>query len=306
MSNSKSIPNKRSSPSEQIKKADPSRDLKIYPIRIDDDKLNSDSDKYPISSPVHLHLIVGRVKSGKSVLLNNLYLSERFFGKDYKTKILISSTAFNDAVNKYLLDDFDFVFEEFSEDLLRELLEIIKQDEGNGRFLIIFDDIINSGQNFKRAGQTDLLTKLITTYRHIGNKDFEGKLAIAMAVQYFKYLNPIARNNASAYYIMGHFPESEVKKMSEALSIFGRTDDGFQQIYNHSRKEPFDFLYLSVEHLEARRNHDELLWDTDGFKFNNEPSSGELDDGQQSNRKSNKDNENQNAIDQEKNNDAKE
>ena len=298
MSNSKSIPKQSNPKGKKEKKADASkrsnpsgRDLKIYPIRIDDDKLNSDSDKYPISSPVHLHLIVGRVKSGKSVLLNNLYLSERFFGKDYKTKILISSTAFNDAVNKYLLDDFDFVFEEFSEDLLRELLEIIKQDEGNGRFLIIFDDIINSGQNFKRAGQTDLLTKLITTYRHIGNKDFEGKLAIAMAVQYFKYLNPIARNNASAYYIMGHFPESEVKKMSEALSIFGRTDDGFQQIYNHSRKEPFDFLYLSVEHLEARRNHDELLWDTDGFKFNNDI---ELDDG----NKSNKDNENQNAIDE--------
>ena len=78
--------------------------------------------------------------------------------------------------------------------------------------------------------------------------------------------------------------------MSEALSIFGRTDDGFQQIYNHSRKDPFDFLYLSVEHMEARRNHDDLLWDSDGFKFNNDI---ELDDG----NKSNIDNENQNAVD---------
>ena len=250
------------------------RDLKVYPINIDEDKLNSDHDKYPLSSPVHVHLIVGRVKSGKSVLLNNLYLSERFYGNDYKTKILISTTAFNDAVNKYLLEDFDFIFEDYTETLLEEILEIINEDEGAGRFLIIFDDIINSGQSFKRAGQTDLLTKLLTTYRHIGNKEFEGKLSIAMAVQYFKHLNPIARNNATAYYIMGHFPESEVKKMSEALSIFGKTDDGFGKIYNASRKDPFDFLYLSIEHMEARRNHDDLLWDSDGFKFN---ENGKLD-----------------------------
>lgn len=244
------------------------RDLKVYPIKVDDDKLNNENTKYPLSSSAHVHLIVGRVKSGKSVLLNNLYLSERFYGDDYKTKILISSTAFNDAVNKYLLEDFDFVFEDYSEDLLEEILDIIKQDDGNGRFLIIFDDIINSNQSFKRAGQTDLLTKLLTTYRHIGNEEHEGKLAIAMAVQYFKHLNPIARNNATAYYILGHFPESEVKKMSEALSIFGRSDDGFQKIYNQSKKEPFDMLYLSVEHMEARRNHDELLWsDADGFNF---------------------------------------
>ena len=70
---------------------------------------------------------------------------------------------------------------------------------------------------------------------------------------------------------MGHFPENEVKKMSEALSIFGRDNKGFIKIYNESRKQPFDFLYLSVEHMEARRNHTDLLWsDKDGFTFSND------------------------------------
>jgi hypothetical protein len=251
------------------KKKDKSKeDLKVYPIKIDDSKLNNggDGNNYPLNNPVHLHLLCGRVKSGKSVLLNNLYLSSRFFGDEYKTKILISTTAHNDAVNKFMLEDFDFVFTDYTDDLLNEIMDIIKNDEGEGRFLIIFDDIINSSQNFKRTGKTDLLTQIITTYRHIGNGEFEGKLAIAIAVQYFKYLSPIARNNCSGYYIMGHFPESEVKKMSEALSIFGRDNKGFIKIYNNSRKEAFDFLYLSVEHMEARRNHEHLLWsDKDGF-----------------------------------------
>jgi hypothetical protein len=245
-------------------------DLKVYPIKIDDDKLNNGGDgkHYPLNNPVHLHLIVGRVKAGKSLLMNNLYLSKRFYGDEYKTKILISSTAHNDAINKYMLEDFDFVFTDYSDDLLKEILDIIKEDDGDGRFLIIFDDIINSSQSFKRSGNVDLLTQIITTYRHIGNGEFEGKLAIAIAVQYFKHLSPIARNNCSGYYIMGHFPQSEVKKMGEALSIFGRDDKGFMDIYNASRKEKYDFLYLSIEHMEARRNHDELLWnDTEGFKF---------------------------------------
>ena len=256
-------------------------DLNIYPIKIDDSKLNNggDGNHYPLNNPVHLHLICGRVKSGKSLLMNNLYLSQRFYGDEYKTKILISSTAHNDAINKYMLEDFDFIFTDYTDDLLLEILDIIKNDDGDGRFLIIFDDIINSGQNFKRAGKTDLLTQIITTYRHIGNGEFEGKLALVMAVQYFKYLSPIARNNCSGYYIMGHFPESEVKKMSEALSIFGRDNKGFIQIYNESRKKPYDFLYLSVEHMEARRNHDALLWsDESGFTFGDRKSDLQTDE----------------------------
>ena len=242
------------------------RDLTIYPIKMSDDKLNQGNaeEKYPLNNPVHLHLIVGRVKSGKSLLMNNLYLSRRFFGEDYKTKILISSTAYNDAVNKYMLEDFDFVITEYSDDLLSEILDIIKSDDGDGRFLIIFDDVIGSKQNFKRSGATDLLTQIITTYRHIGNGEFEGKLAIAIAVQYFKYLSPIARNNCSGYYIMGHFPESEIKKMAEALSIFGKDDKGFLKICNESRVDPYDFLFLSVGHMGARRNHQHVLWGVDG------------------------------------------
>ena len=248
-------------------------DLNVYPIKISDDKLNNggDGNKDPLNNSVHLHLIIGRVKSGKSVLLNNLYLSERFYGADFKVKILISSTAHNDAINKYLLDDFDFIFTDYSDDLLQELLDIIKEDEGPGRFLIIFDDMINSSQTFKRAGKTDLLTQLITTYRHTGNGEFEGKLSIAMAVQYFKHLSPVARNNCSGYYLMGKFPQAELKKMSEALSIFGDDDKGFMRIYKESRKKPYDFLYLSIEHMEARRNHTDLLWDDKtGFQFGNE------------------------------------
>ena len=41
----------------KIKKFQPN-DLRIYPIHLDTDKLNEGETKYPLSSPVHLHLII--------------------------------------------------------------------------------------------------------------------------------------------------------------------------------------------------------------------------------------------------------
>ena len=108
--------------------------------------------------------------------------------------------------------------------------------------------------------KVDKVSELVSHYRHIGNKTQEGRIAIAIASQYFKYFNGILRTNSSGYYILGEFPETEVKKMAEDLSYFGGSKKKFMEIFRQSRKNPHDFLYLSVEHLEARRNHTELLW----------------------------------------------
>ena len=268
---------KKKEKKKKSKELDVERDLKIYPIKIEEDKLNQGESKYPLSSPVHFHIVIGRVKSGKSLLINNLYLSERFFKEDFETRILISSTAHNDAVNKYMIDEFDFVFTEYSEELLDGLIDLVRKDEGKGRWLILLDDIIGDIK-FSRGGRVDAISALASKFRHIGNGEVEGKLSVCITTQYFKYVSTILRNNATAYYIMGAFPEAEMKKISEALSFFGNGDKAFMEIFNRSRKEEFDFLYCSVEHLEARRNHDDLIWSkTDGWA---QPWSG--DTGEQS------------------------
>ena len=266
-------------------------DLNIYPIDYDDSKLNQGEAKYPLSSPVHFHIIIGRVKSGKSVLLNNIYLSNRFYGDDYKVKILISSTAYNDAVNKYMLDDFDFIFSEYTPELLDEIIHMIETDEGDGRFLLLLDDIIDS--SIMRRGGTSKIDGLISRYRHIGNGEIEGKLSIAMATQYFKSISVIARNNATAYYIMGMLPEAELSKISESLSYFGGSSKMFEEIFWKSKVNPYDFLYLSVEHLEARRNHTDLIWSQEDTMYNpkllkDKEESAKSKDNKDENKKKNK------------------
>ena len=200
------------------------------------------------------------------MLLNNIYLSNRFYGDDFKVKILISSTAYNDAVNKYMLEDFDFIFSEYTPELLDEIIHMIETDEGDGRFLLLLDDIIDS--SIMRKGGTSKIDGLISRYRHIGNGEIEGKLSIAMATQYFKSISVIARNNATAYYIMGMLPEAELSKISESLSYFGGSSKMFEEIFWKSKVNPYDFLYLSVEHLEARRNHTDLIWSQADTMYN--------------------------------------
>ncbi len=51
-----------------------------------------------------------------------------------------------------------------------------------------------------------------------------------------------------------------MKKISESLSFFGGGDKEFIEIFRRSRLEDYDFTFLSVEHLEARRNHENLIW----------------------------------------------
>lgn len=239
------------------------KDLSIYPLNIDTSKLG-EKDKYPLCDIPHLILLIGRVKSGKTAIINNLYLSERMYGKDYQVKILVSPSAYNDAQNQHLLKEFDYIFTEYNDDLLDELIEMIEKDETEDKYLIVFDDIVGQNVGSKR-GKTDAITNLSTMYRHIGNEKGEGKLSICIAVQYFKHINPILRNQASGIYICGHFTDNELKKVAESYSFFGGSDKNFIDLYKQSKKGAYDFLFLNVNSMEARRNHNEKLWSYNEF-----------------------------------------
>lgn len=235
------------------------RDLKIYPLKIEGDKLNV-VEKYPLAQIPALIGVVGRVRAGKTLLVNSLFLSKRFYGDDFQVKILISPTAKNDPQNKHLLEEFDFVFDEYSEDLMRELVNMIEEDITENKYVIVLDDVIGEVTQ-KKSGKVDYISSLATRFRHVGNEESgEGKLSICIVTQYFKYFTPILRNNMSALYIMGKFPEPELKKIADAYSFFGGTEKEFLELYKKSRKQKYDFLFLNIKDMIAMRNHDEIIW----------------------------------------------
>ncbi len=241
------------------------KNFQILPLKdLDKDEVGEvDFDILP--NVPFLAYVIGAVKSGKSLFMANLFFNPNFPYKDtFDIKILISNTAYNDKVMKPILEQFDFVFTDYSDHLLEEIIQMVEDDDSQSKYLLVLEDIIGNVNVKRTGGKVDALTGLTTRYRHIGNENQEGKISICIISQYFKYLNAIQRINASAYFLMGNSPEIELKKMSQELSVFGGSEKEFIEIYKKSKQKPFDFCFLNIQDLTARRNFEEKeLWNSE-------------------------------------------
>ena len=237
------------------------QDLKIYPVKIDEEKLNV-VKKYPLLPIPFFLTILGRVKAGKSTILNSLTLSPRFYGNDFQIKILISPTARGDPAIAHMIEHFDFVFDNYSEDLLDEIIEMIENDEDSNRYLLVLDDAIT--QNFKQSknGNVDAFSSLITKYRHITNQHSgkEGQLSIILTIQYFKFLSVLTRTMSMGLILAGEISDTELRKVAEAYDFMGGNSKVFIENFKKTRQQPFDFTFINVNDLEMRRNFDDIVW----------------------------------------------
>lgn len=240
-----------------------SKDLTIYPVKIDESHLNV-VDKYPLLPIPFFLTILGRVKAGKSTLLNSLTLSPRFYGDDFQIKILISPTARSDPAMAHIIEHFQFVFEEYSEHLLEEIVDMVENDENGDRYLLVLDDAITSNFKQNKSGKVDGFSSLVTRYRHIKNQHTgqEGMLSIILTLQYFKFLTPITRTMSMGIIIAGEMSESELKKIADAYDFMAPNGNtkAWLENYRKCKKEPFDICFMNVNDLETRRNFDEIVW----------------------------------------------
>lgn len=239
------------------------KDLTIYPVNIDESHLNV-VDKYPLLPIPFFLTILGRVKAGKSTLLNSLTLSPRFYGDDFQQKILISPTARSDPAMAHIIEHFQYVFDEYSEALLEEIVSMVENDEEGDRFLLVLDDAITSNFRQNKSGRVDAFSSLVTKYRHIKNHHTgkEGNLSIVLTLQYFKFLTPITRTMSMGIIIAGEMSESELRKISEAYDFMAPNGNtkAWLENYKKCKKEPFDICFMNVDSLEMRRNFDEIIW----------------------------------------------
>ena len=252
-----------------------SKAFKILPLKKLDKEEVGEVDFDILPNVPFLAYVIGSVKSGKSLFMANLFFNPNFpYKETFDIKILISNTAYNDKIMKPILEQFDFVFTDYSDNLLEEIITMVEDDQSKSKYLLVLEDIIGNVNVKRTGGKVDTLTGLTTRYRHIGNEEQEGKLSICIISQYFKYLNAIQRINASAYFLMGNSPEIELKKMSQELSVFGGSEKEFIEVYKKSKQEPFDFCFLNIQDLTARRNFEEKdLWNTSMKKKEEEDQS---------------------------------
>jgi len=208
--------------------------------------------------PPELCIAIGAVRSGKTVLINNIILRNRedgFFGQEYfDENIIISNTINNDPTARFLKKSCT-ICDYYTDGMITSL--IAKQDsygeKENMPFIsLICDDII--GSNMKRNNE---ISYLATRFRH-KNIGF-----MLVAVQNFKSLDTILRNNATSVIIFRQTNQNQLQQCAEEFcSMFG-SKDKFYEIYNNAVKKKFDFLYLKVYEGKALRSFEEVLWDVD-------------------------------------------
>lgn len=241
---------------------------KIQAVEIDESKYNT-AELDPFVFP-SLSVFVGHVASGKSTLLYNLIkLTEPVFKGNV---ILISPTMLNDPIQQKMLDD-DMILESydfFNNNLMRSILDAIKEDE-NEKYLLVFDDILSmTPKHMTREGRW--WNSYISQYRHRPN---EGQVSLMFFLQYFKDLSPVIRSNLSYLGLLGVHSEKHQAQYAEELSAAtGGTSESFFNCYNEAKKGKYDFLLLDFRKLRALKNLDVVLYDRDK-EFSNSVSNTE-------------------------------
>ena len=246
---------------------------KIEPVDIDESKYNKE-ELEPFVYP-SLGVLCGHVASGKSTLLYNLIkMSEPIFKGNV---ILISPTLLNDPIQQKMLEE-DMILEHydyFNNDLMRHILDAIKEDE-NEKYYIIFDDILSMTPKYM-SKEGRWWSSYISQFRHRPN---EGQVSLLFAVQYFKDLSPVIRSNLSYLFLLGLHSEKHLKQYAEELSAAtGGTEESFYKCYNEAKQGKYDFLLLDFRKLRALKNLDTILYDRDKeFENKDQQSSNDEDD----------------------------
>ena len=263
--------------------------LKVEPVKIDEKLLNRVEQgiwEFP-----SLLLIVGKIASGKSTFLHNIIT--RFWNPVFKENIILfSPTARNDPIMNTLIEgDKIFIhFTEFTNDIAKRVLEVIKEDENpKSRWLIILDDAMGMIPN-TNSREARWFNKWIANFRH---EPVEGKVSIIISIQKFSSVNNVVRSNLHYIYLLGKASEKELKQYSEEMNaISGGSSDKFLELYKKSKEgsHPYHFMTLDFKKLRVLKDFDELLFDG----LNNQDISKTMED-----EKENKNIDNNNKDDEE-------
>jgi len=199
--------------------------------------------------------IIGSTNSGKSVFINNLIY--KFYYDLFDYIVLISPSAKNDkSMYSFRNDPKVVIFEEYTDELIDELMEIQKceNDEeykDQPLCMIIFDDCANPRGCSKHNSKISILA---TRHRHLN-------INLIFSIQIYKQLSHPIRANSKAFIIKSTPNQKELEKMSEELCMFGGKNN-FYNLYEQAlRDDRYGFLYLDVVNGKAYKGFDTLLYD---------------------------------------------
>lgn len=219
--------------------------LKIKPLNnIDDTRFNKLDEN--LLKPPFLMVINAPVKSGKSVLLQNLIYNDNFYKNIFDNVVYISPTIYNDATLCHMVEDDNIIkIEDPSqlEDIIDKVIESQKENPEE-HTLLILDDCLGFIKRHSR------ITTLCTRYRHF-------RISIIITSQDFKSIPNIIRANASGYILFKTLNSKEYEKIESEFNSIPH----FNDLYKYATEAQYNFLFINLRDLNIFHNFTKKIYD---------------------------------------------
>lgn len=209
--------------------------MHVKRIIIDNDKQSAKlaklNERVPAGFPkLNFNLLcLGARNSGKTNSI--IWLLLEVYKDLFDDIFIFSPTVFTDKKFKALKLDEEKLFDKYTDNDLKSILEFqqLEANEDN-HILIIMDDIVGEFNN-----KTSFINKLITRTRH-------NNISIIIGCQYSKFLSPTIRNNLTSVMVFNNVRLEEIKKLRDIL------DPNFDVYFDKLRgTAKHNFIYMNFE-----------------------------------------------------------
>jgi len=235
----------------------PYKDLQIHPIVEDEDVSVFDP---PVEFPLpgsdgrpFVMVALGKRKSGKTTILNNLCLKKSMWRDRFSQIVIISPTIIYDSTSRFLTEYAGKYncFDDYNDGIIDRLTDYqgSKEKKDRKHILLICDDLIGT------MGRTAKAYTLSSRSRHY-------LISIVYLTQNLRSLSPVVRSNATHWALFRNPNLAEMGKVCEEFAFLGSKDNVYR-LYEHITQTPFNFMYVDDDY-NVWENFQKKIWS----KFN--------------------------------------
>ena len=233
------------------------KDLEIHPIQPDEEVAPFPKE---IAEPLpgsdgHPFVMValGKRKSGKTTILNNLILKDSMMRNRFSQIIIISPTIIYDQTSRFLVEEAGKYncFDVYNDGIIDRIIDFqaAKDKKERKHILLIADDLIGTMKRECKA------FSLSSRSRHY-------LISIIYLTQNLRTLSPVVRGNATHWCLFRNPNMKEMEKVCEEFAFLGSRDNVYR-LYEHITQTPYNFMYVDDDY-NVWENFTKKIWS----KFN--------------------------------------
>jgi len=227
------------------------KDLTILPIQPPESEKKKRKKLHPNLPDIYkgqLIVVAAPIRSGKSVLWNNLILNPNFYNDCFQDIHIISNTIFNDATSRFAAEKYQHTCHEmYSDEIINNIVKqqkAKKKGDGDTSFALILDDICGDLNKHGRKGGKAI--HFATRFRHSVNKG--DPVLFMFNNQKYNDISTIIRNNMTGLFLSGNIKsQKELQTIKEDIQDTFGGSKAFDSYMERAREKPYSWLYFRLD-----------------------------------------------------------